>query len=212
MPALFRPDMWFWATWLSWPNGTRAIQSKQKHRCLCETLKLTANKAPVAAAGAHQVGGVRSIAVFEALKGLVVLLAGFGLLHFVHRDLQSTAEEWVRHSHLNPAHHYPRIFIEAARRASSSRIRFLASMAFLYSAVRLLEAYGLWYLKAWAEWFAIISGSIYVPIEMYELAKHATVVRATVLIVNIAIVFYLVYVRWTNLRGKSKQNGTATQT
>jgi len=173
---------------------------------------LTANKNSLAAAGAHQVGGVRSVAVFEALKGLVVLLAGFGLLHFVHRDLQSAAEELVRHSHLNPAHHYPRIFIEAASRASSSRIRFLASMAFLYSAVRFVEAYGLWYLKAWAEWFAIISGSIYVPIELYELAKHATMVRATVLIVNLAIVIYLVYVRWINLRSNSRQNRTATST
>jgi uncharacterized membrane protein (DUF2068 family) len=173
---------------------------------------LTASKNSVAAAGAHQVGAVRSVAVFEALKGLVVLLAGFGLLHFVHRDLQSTAEELVRHSHLNPAHHYPRIFIEAASRTSSSRIRLLAAMAFLYSTVRFVEAYGLWYLKAWAEWFAIISGSIYVPIEIYELAKHATLVRATVLIVNLAIVVYLVYVRWTNLRRKSKQNRTATQT
>ena len=171
---------------------------------------MTATKISVAAAGAHQVGGVRSVAVFEALKGLVVLLAGFGLLHFVHRDLQSTAEELVRHSHLNPAHHYPRIFIEAASRASSSRIRLLASMAFLYSAVRFVEAYGLWYLKAWAEWFAIISGSIYVPIELYELAKHATLVRATVLIANLAIVIYLVYLRWINLSSKSRQNRTST--
>jgi uncharacterized membrane protein (DUF2068 family) len=169
---------------------------------------LTANKNSVAAAGAHQVGGVRSIAVFEALKGLVILLAGFGLLHFVHRDLQAAAEELVRHSHLNPAHHYPRIFIEAASRTSSSRIRFLAALAFLYSSVRFVEAYGLWYLKGWAEWFAIISGSIYVPIEIYELAKHATVLRATVLIVNLVIVAYLAYVRWTNSSRRSKQRNT----
>jgi len=173
---------------------------------------LTAHKNLVAAAGAHQVGGVRSIAIFEALKGLAVLLAGFGLLHFVHRDLQSAAEELVRHSHLNPAHHYPRIFIEAASRASSSRIRFLAALAFLYSTARFVEAYGLWYLKAWAEWFAIVSGSIYVPIEIFELAKHATVVRATVLIVNLAIVVYLVYIRWTNSSRKSQYPRTASQT
>jgi uncharacterized membrane protein (DUF2068 family) len=202
MPALFRAGTWLWATWLSWPNGARAIQSKQMHRCLCETLKLTANKNLVAAAGAHQVGGVRSIAVFEALKGLVVLLAGFGLLHFVHRDLQSSAEELVRHSHLNPAHHYPRIFIEAASRASSSRIRFFAAMAFLYSTLRFVEAYGLWRLRAWAEWFAIVSGSIYLPIEIFEFVRHATWIRALVFVVNAFIVLYLIYIRWQGRKAR----------
>ena len=130
-----------------------------------------------------------------------MLLAGFGLLHLVHRDLQSWAEELVRHSHLNPARHYPRIFIEAASRTSPARLRFLASLAFLYSAVRFVEAYGLWYLKAWAEWFAIISGSIYLPLEVFELIKHATVLRAAVFVINAFIVSYLIYVRWTNRKG-----------
>src|SRR5882757_2810953 len=98
--------------------------------------------------------GVRSIAVFEAFKGLVVLLAGFGFLSLVHTDLQAAAEELIRHSHLNPARHYPRVFIEAASRTSPARLRFLAGLAFAYSTVRLVEAWGLWNLKAWAEWFA----------------------------------------------------------
>lgn len=155
-----------------------------------------ANKQNAPRARAHEVQGVHLIAIFEALKGLVVLSAGFGLLHFIHRDLQSVAEELVRHSHLNPARHYPRIFIEAASRTSPGRVRFLAALAFLYATVRFVEAYGLWYLKAWAEWFAIVSGSIYVPIEIFELIKKPTVTRALVLLVNIVIVAYLIYVRW----------------
>jgi uncharacterized membrane protein (DUF2068 family) len=146
----------------------------------------------------HQAEGIRSIAVFEAFKGLVVLAAGFGLLHFVHRDLQTVAEALVRHSHLNPAHHYPRIFIEAASRTSDSRLRFLAALAFLYASLRFVEAWGLWRLKAWAEWFAIISGSIYVPVELFELIKQATLIRFAVLMVNLFIVVYLVYVRYSS--------------
>lgn len=152
---------------------------------------------------AREARAIRSIAIFEALKGLVVLAAGFGLLHFVHRDLQALAEELVRHSHLNPAHHYPRVFIEAASRTSPARLRFLAAMAFLYSTVRFIEAYGLWRLRTWAEWFAIASGSIYVPIEIYELIKHATPLRAVVLLVNLFILVYLIYVRWEVSTGRS---------
>ena len=139
--------------------------------------------------------GVRAIAFFEALKGTVVLIAGFGLLSLVHRDLEDLAERLVRHSHLNPASHYPRVFIEAAANTSDSRLRTLAALAFVYSTVRFVEAYGLWKMRAWAEWFAIVSGCIYLPIEVYELIERATLIRAGVLVLNAAIVAYLLYVR-----------------
>jgi uncharacterized membrane protein (DUF2068 family) len=140
--------------------------------------------------------GVRSIAIFEAFKGAVVLLVGFGLLHFLHHDIQSAAEELVRHSHLNPAHHYPHIFIEAARHTDDSRLWFLASLAFIYSAARLVEAWGLWRLRTWAQWFAIVSGGIYVPIEVVEIINRTTPLRVMVLAINAFIVIYLVRVRW----------------
>ena len=77
--------------------------------------------------------GVRTVAVFEAAKGLLVLVAGFSLLSLVHHDVQHTAETIVRHLHLNPARHYPRVFIEAAGRVSNSRLWLLAGGAFAYS-------------------------------------------------------------------------------
>lgn len=139
--------------------------------------------------------GVRVVAVFEALKGALVLSAGFGLLSLVHHDLQAVAERLVRHSHLDPARHYPRIFIEAASHTDDSRLRTLAALAFLYAAVRLVEAYGLWHMRVWAEWFAIIAGSLYLPVEIYELFRRVTWMRGMVFLTNLLIVAYLVYVR-----------------
>ena len=63
--------------------------------------------------------------------------------------------------------------------------------------MRFIEAYGLWQVRAWAEWFAIVSGGVYLPIELYELVRHATGVKAVVLVVNTGIVAYLVYFRWS---------------
>jgi uncharacterized membrane protein (DUF2068 family) len=144
--------------------------------------------------------GVRLIAVFEALKGTLVLVAGFGLLSLVHHDLQAIAERLVRHSHLDPARHYPRVFIEAASHAGDSRLRFLAALAFLYAVVRLVEAYGLWHLKVWAEWFAIVAGSVFLPVEIYEIFRRVTWMKAAVLLINAFIVAYLVRVRLTSRR------------
>jgi uncharacterized membrane protein (DUF2068 family) len=141
--------------------------------------------------------GVRVIAFFEAVKGALVLAAGFGLLALVHRDLEDLAERLVRHSHLNPASHYPRVFIEAAAGTSDSRLRTLAALAFVYSTVRFVEAYGLWKMRAWAEWFAIISGCVYLPVEVYELAEKPTLIRAGILVLNALVVAYLLYVRFS---------------
>jgi uncharacterized membrane protein (DUF2068 family) len=103
-----------------------------------------------------------------------VLIAGLGLLSLVHHDLQAVAERLVRYSHLDPAHHYPRIFIQAASHTNDSRLRSLAALALLYAAVRFVEAYGLWRVRVWAEWFAIIAGSVYIPVEVYELLRRPT--------------------------------------
>jgi uncharacterized membrane protein (DUF2068 family) len=139
--------------------------------------------------------GVRAVAVFEALKGTLVLVAGFGLLALVHRDLEDLAERLVLHSHLDPASHYPRVFIEAAAHTNDARLRWLAALAFAYSVVRFVEAYGLWHMRAWAEWFAILSGCLYLPIELYKLIEHPTHLHGLVLFFNAVIVAYLLYVR-----------------
>jgi uncharacterized membrane protein (DUF2068 family) len=137
---------------------------------------------------------VRTIAVFEAAKGALVLLAGLGLLSLINRDVQEVAERIVRHSHLNPASHYPRIFLDAASRVTNTHLWFLAGAAAVYAIVRFVEAYGLWFERRWAEWFALVAGAIYVPVEIYELVHRATWVKAAVLTTNLAIVAYMAYV------------------
>lgn len=140
--------------------------------------------------------GVRGIAIVEATKGLLVLLVGFGLLSLAHRDVEQFAAELVRHAHLNPSSHYPHIFIEAAAKATDSRLWMLALGAFLYAAVRLSEAYGLWYRRRWAEVFAVVTGALYIPVEIYELIERVTVVRIVVFLVNALIVAFLGRAWW----------------
>lgn len=140
--------------------------------------------------------GLRAAALFEASKGGVVILAGFGLLALVHRDVQELAEELVRHLHLNPAKRFPHIFLDAAAAATDTRLWGLALAAMAYALVRFIEAYGLWRQRVWAEWLGIISGSIYVLMELYELTVSVTTLKVVVLAVNLFIVGWLAWVRW----------------
>ena len=145
-------------------------------------------------------GGLRAVAVYEAAKGVLVLVAGFGLLSLMQRDAQHFAEQLVAHLHLNPAKGYPRIFIDASANITDAKLWIFAGLALLYAVVRSVEAYGLWLGRRWAEWFAIASGAIYVPAEVYEIARGVTLTKLLLLTVNVGIVAYLIYVLWRSKR------------
>jgi uncharacterized membrane protein (DUF2068 family) len=140
--------------------------------------------------------GIRAIALFEAAKGTLVLLAGFGLLGLLHRDLQVIAERLVRLSHLNPASKYPRIFIQAADNVTDGQLWMMAAAAAAYSIIRGFEAYGLWKERAWAEWLALVAGGLYVPVEIYHLWHRFTWLKLAVLGANLAIVAVMAYALW----------------
>jgi uncharacterized membrane protein (DUF2068 family) len=142
------------------------------------------------------IAGIRAVALFEAAKGAIVVTAGLGLLALIHRNVQAVAEEIVRHLHINPAKQYPRIFVDASATVTDARLWALALTAMVYASIRFVEAYGLWRQRAWAEWFGILTGSIYLPVELYELTVSVTAVKLTVFMANLFIVAWLSRVRW----------------
>lgn len=135
--------------------------------------------------------GLKIAALFEAAKGALVLLAGFGLLAYIHKNLHHAAEDLVRHFHLNPASHYPRIFLDLSASIHDSGLWAMAAAAFIYSAIRVAEAVGLWLDKRWAEWFGIMSGAMYIPVEIFELSHGISWPKVTVLTINAVIITYL---------------------
>jgi uncharacterized membrane protein (DUF2068 family) len=144
--------------------------------------------------------GLHTIAGYEATKGALVLLVGLGLLGFIHRNVQEAGEEIVRHFHLSPSSHYPRIFLALMAKVTDGWIWGLALGSVLYSSLRFAEAYGLWHDKAWAEWLGAISGAVYVPFEAIELYRKITVLRIASLVVNLLIVGYLLSLLWRRSR------------
>jgi uncharacterized membrane protein (DUF2068 family) len=135
---------------------------------------------------------VRFVAWLEAAKGVIVLLAATGLLSLVHKDVYQLAALLVEHAHLNPASRYPQIFLDAAAKFGDSRLLALAAGAALYSAVRLVEAYGLYFERAWAELLAAGSGAIYVPFELAGWVHQPSWHAAALLVLNLAVVALMV--------------------
>jgi len=151
--------------------------------------------------------GVRAVAIVEGAKAALVLLAGFGLLSLIHRDVQEVAEKIIRHTHLDPASKYPHIFLDAADRVTDTQLWWFAALAALYAIIRSVEAYGLWNERRWAEWFALASSAIYLPVEIYELYHRFGWVKFSIFLTNIIVVFYMAYA----LRHSADQDQELTQ-
>jgi len=142
----------------------------------------------------------------EALKGVVVLLAATGLLALVHKDLNDLAIRLVEHTHLNPAAKYPHIFLDAISHLQHPRLLWLAIGAAAYGAIRLVEAYGLFWERAWAEWLAVLSGGLYVPLEVIGFVRKPSLLGLVVLAVNLAVVAVMI---WALVRKRSHGNSAA---
>ena len=150
---------------------------------------------PPQAIDTHHTAGLRTVAIFETVKGLLVLLVEFGLLSLLHKDVAAVAERVVHRLHMNPDHHFSHVILEAAYRMTDARLWALAAGAAAYSTVRFVEAYGLWHKRVWAEWFALLSGCLYLPLEIYEIIDRPTPIRLAVFAGNLIIVLYMLKIR-----------------
>jgi len=154
--------------------------------------------------------GLRSVAVFEAIKGILVLAVGFGVWHFRHRDIDEFVDRVIAFFHLNPEGHLSNIFSKAAQHMTEKTLVLVALGALIYSIIRFAEAYGLWRARAWAEWFALISGSVYVPFEIRALMHHPNLIKWGILLINILIVLYMAHLRMEASRARKKRGPVAS--
>jgi uncharacterized membrane protein (DUF2068 family) len=137
--------------------------------------------------------GLRAVAVFEALKGTLALLAAGGLFYLIPHDFRHLAVELVGRLHLNPGKSYPNVFVRILEDTSNTQLWLIACLVVVYATVRFAEAYGLWRSLAWAEWLAAASGAIYVPVEVYELSRGFSWIKLAALALNMAIVAFMVF-------------------
>lgn len=136
---------------------------------------------------------LRAVASIELTKGVVVLLAAFGVLFVVHRDPWDLADSLLRLVHVSPDGHFAQVFLNWADTLTDAKLWTVAAVAIAYSLLRFVEGYGLWFARAWAEWIALISGSLYLPFEIYKVIHRQSALHIAILVVNLAIVVYMAY-------------------
>lgn len=135
--------------------------------------------------------GVRLIAVWEAVKGVLVLLVAGVAVWFLHPDAVSALNKLAAQLHLDPTGHLGQAFQRAASNLTDTHLLLIAVGAGFYTLLHFVEAYGLWRQRRWGWMLGIASAGIYLPVEMWELFHHPTWTSAGVLLLNMAIIVVL---------------------
>lgn len=143
---------------------------------------------------------LRAVAVLEFFKGVFVVLMGICAIALVHKDAWLIAESLLSLLHISTDRRSAQIFLDFADSVTDARLWAAVRMAFAYAALRFAEAYGLWNARTWAEWVALVSGALLLPLEVRQLFRGITFFRCALLVGNLAIVCYMLYVIRENRR------------
>jgi uncharacterized membrane protein (DUF2068 family) len=143
---------------------------------------------------------LRLIALERGIRGVLLIGAGIYLFTHLGTDFGKLADHIMRAIELNPQRPFLHRIVIYLHDLHASEIKVAAAAAIIYGLIELVEGTGLWLDQLWAEYLTVISTSLLLPYEIYELAHNPTWWKAIGIAVNIAIVIYLVYALRRRLR------------
>lgn len=137
---------------------------------------------------------LRLIALERIVRGVLLLGAGVYLLFHLNSDFGRLGERVMRAIEIDPRRPFLHRIVAYLHHLHASELRVAALFALGYGLLELVEGTGLWLDKLWAEYLTVVATSLLIPLELYELVRHPTALKAGGLVVNVLIVVYLAVV------------------
>ena len=81
--------------------------------------------------------------------------------------------------------------VEKVLNAKPSTLNLVGVAVLLYGLLQVAEGIGLWSLRRWGEYVAVVGTTLFVPLEVYEITEKVSWLKIVVLIINVAAVLYL---------------------
>lgn len=131
------------------------------------------------------------IGMFKLLKALLLVVAGIGAIRLLHKDVADTVMHWIEVLRVDPDNRFLHGVLARIFRVTPKQLRELSVGTFIYAGLFATEGIGLLLGKRWAEYFTVVTTSGFIPLEIFELARHFTVTKVVVTLINVLIVWYL---------------------
>ncbi len=138
-------------------------------------------------------GVLRAIAVFKFSKAVLLVAVGLGALRLLDPTVAADAQHWLAALAASTDRRVVQRLIAVASGLSPGRLEALGIGAFFYATLFTIEGVGLWRAARWAEYLTVIASLSLVPVELFQVARAVTPSRVAALVVNLAVVAYLIH-------------------
>jgi uncharacterized membrane protein (DUF2068 family) len=132
------------------------------------------------------------IAAFKLAQATLFIAVGVGALRLVGKDIGDLLSQLVDHLRfINPESHFINFILVKASIIDDRMLRRISWLVFGYAALGSVEGVGLYLEKTWAEYLTLAITASFLPWEIFEIFRRLTAIRASLLVVNALVFFYL---------------------
>jgi uncharacterized membrane protein (DUF2068 family) len=148
---------------------------------------------PAGAAGARHDRLLPWIAAERTLRAIVLLGVGIALVSHPHANWASEVARLAQHLGLDPKDNWVQRLMSDVSKIHSHQDLVFGVAAIAYGLLEGTEAYGLFKRRRWGEWLTVVATSLLFIPEIWELTKSATFLKVGAVVVNVAVVAYLLW-------------------
>jgi uncharacterized membrane protein (DUF2068 family) len=133
------------------------------------------------------------IAILKIVKAVMLLAVAVGAIGLIHHDIANDLYQWIRRLNLDTQTPLLKTLPSKLESMTPGKLTLVSMGMFVYSGLFFTEGIGLFLQKRWAEYFTVVITASFIPFEIYEMVKKFGVFKLVLLLVNVAILIYLVW-------------------
>jgi uncharacterized membrane protein (DUF2068 family) len=149
------------------------------------------------------------IAAFKLGQALLFFAMGIGVFRLLHKDIGDELTWLANHLRFNPESKFINFLLVKSSILDDRILKRIGEVVFIYAGLDLVEGIGLYLEKTWAEYLTLAITASFLPWEVFELFRRLTLIRVSLLVLNVLIFLYLLEMVLT--RGRRKRHTRSSQ-
>jgi len=135
--------------------------------------------------------GLLIISALKLGQALLFFAVGVGAFRLLHKDVGDLLEKLAYHLRFNPESRLINFLLVKSSILDQRLMKRIVEVFFIYAGLDLVEGIGLYLEKTWAEYLTLVITASFLPWEVFEIFRKLTMIRVSLLTVNVLVFLYL---------------------